>query len=119
MSRPSAAPSSGSQVGRAAAGGVAGAGLGGGPQEQRGLQALAADREDRDQRRATSGRRPRPRSIWPRSSPPMPRAAAAIQKIIQVTKPTATIESAAADRLLGLEGQAAGAEGEQRRRRRG
>ena len=33
------------------------------------------------------------RSIWPRSSPPSPRAARAIQKIIQVTKTTATIES--------------------------
>ena len=31
-------------------------------------------------------------SIWPRSSPPRPRAARAIQKIIQVTNATAMIE---------------------------
>ena len=32
-------------------------------------------------------------STWDRSSPEMPRAALAIQKIIQVTKPTAMIDS--------------------------
>ena len=42
----------------------------------------------------------------------MLRAALAIQKIIQVTKPTAMIESDAADQLLGLEGEALGPEGQ-------
>ena len=51
MASPSAAPSSGCQVGV----GVAGAGLGGGPEEQRGLEALAADGEDRDEDERTSG----------------------------------------------------------------
>ena len=53
-------------------------------------------------------------SIWPRSSPPRPRAARAIQKIIQVTKRDRDDREAAADQLLGLEGEAAGAEGERR-----
>ena len=51
-------------------------------------------------------------SIWPRSSPPRPRAARAIQKIIQVTKRDRDDREAAADRLLGLEGEAARAEGQ-------
>ena len=43
----------------------------------------------------TSDQRPpsAARSIWPRSSPLSERAVRAIQKIIQVTKPTATIDS--------------------------
>ena len=65
---------------------------GGGPQEQRGLEPLAADGEegDDDQRPAAPRRRRRPGRAARRRAP---RAAPAIQKIIQVTKPTATIDS--------------------------
>ena len=52
-------------------------------------------------------------SILPRSSPESPRAWRAIQKTIQVTKPTAMIERMPPRRLLGLEGQALRSEGEQ------
>ena len=51
-------------------------------------------------------------SIWDRSSPERVRAAFAIQKIIQVTNPTATMEKAA-DQFLGLN-EPPGPEGERR-----
>ena len=46
----------------------------------------------RRRRPGDHGRASAARSTWPRSSPQRPRAARAIQKIIQVTKPTATID---------------------------
>ena len=66
--------------------------LGGRPEEESGLEPFPPDREQRD-----DGQCPpaavRGASTWQRNSPESPRAAFAIQKIIHVTRPTATIES--------------------------
>ena len=92
MARPSAAPSSGSQVEAAA---PAASRVPAWVAAQRNSAVSRPSRPTASTATSTSDQRvpSAALSIWPRSSPPIARAARAIQKIIQVTKPTATIDS--------------------------
>ena len=75
------------------AGGVAGGGLGRGPEEQRRLQALAADGEQGDDGERPAAGLGGPVDLAAQLAGQRRGRRVAIQKIIQVTKPTAMIES--------------------------
>ena len=66
--------------------------LRGGPEEQRGLEALAGDRDERGEGQGEGAHQRGRRRPCPAARSSMNRAVRRIQKIIQVTKQTATID---------------------------
>ena len=93
-------------------------GLGRGVEEDRGLEPLAADAEERRRGRPPRADVERLVEAALELARRWSRAAVRIQNTMPVTKPTAMIDGDPADELLLLEGQLAGAVGEQRRRGR-